>query len=145
MQILFTRSNTILSKTICAITKEPVSHCALKVGPFVIHSNLLGVRIVPYNVFASSHEIVYNINKIELNESIKTVLKECYGKPYDIGALIYLGLRFLFPQLMPKQNLWQTTGMFLCTEFITKMIDMKEDSLITPYKLYLKLTEKKVK
>lgn len=59
---------------------------------------------------------------------------------YDFGALFYLALRVLFPWL-PKKNLWQTSGMFLCTEWVTEVLEGEEDSMITPYKLFLRLKE----
>lgn len=139
MEILFTTTNLITSRLIKKITKEPVSHCAIRIGAFVIHSNFKGVIIEPYSVFIRANQVIYKISGLTYPIKIDRTLRKHYGKSYDFGALFFLGLRYLCPKLVSKQNLWQSTGMFLCTEFVTQFLDEKENSLITPYKLYLKL------
>lgn len=141
MQIIFTRNSSPVSKWIRAITSEPVSHCAIRVGEFVIQSNLLGVNIVPFRVFARTNKIVYTTFVSTVEGRISRILDLYYGSFYDFGALLFLFLRYTLPGYTPKQNLWRASGMFLCTEFVTKVIDDTEDSLITPYKLYKKLAE----
>ena len=139
MEILFTTTTSVLSNLIRRITKEPVSHCAIKIGEFVVHSNLLGVRIDPYSKFIKKSKVVFQLSATTNNGLVHKTLEKYHGRPYDFFALLFLGLRYIFPKLMPKQNLWETTGMFICTEFITQVVDGKEDHLITPYQLYLKL------
>ena len=143
MEILFTKNTSPLSYLIRKITKEPVSHCAIRIGEFVIHSNLFGVSIVPYIVFAKKNTIVNTIFQMTVPLHVTRTLAKCWGKRYDMGALFYLGLRFLLPRLVPKQNLWQSSGMFLCTEFVTYILTEQENSLITPYQLYKLLNEVK--
>ena len=62
---------------------------------------------------------------------------------YDFGALFFLGFSFAARKYLklplPKSNLWQATGMFLCTEWGSEFIEGEQDSMITPYKLYQKL------
>ena len=141
MEILFTTTDLPVSRLIRHVTKEPVSHCAVRIGEFVIHSSFSGVEILPYSVFASKYKIIYRIYSITYPLKVYKTLKKYYGHPYDFGALLYLGLRALLPKSWTKKrNLWQTSGMFLCTEFVTTFIDDKEDSMITPYQLYLRLT-----
>ena len=53
-----------------------------------------------------------------------------HGHPYDFGALFYLAARRVCPWL-PKKNLWQCSGMFLCTEWVTRYLDGAEDSMKT--------------
>ncbi len=141
MEILFTTTDFISSELIREVTGEPVSHCAIKYNDFVIHSNFKGVVIEPYSYFLEKNEIKYKIDIPDNLSRLKHITDLYYGKLYDFGALFYLGFRLILPDLFPKKNLWQATGMFLCTEFITEFIDEKEDSLITPYKLYLRLKE----
>jgi len=63
------------------------------------------------------------------------------GSMYDYGAFLYIGLKCLLP-FLPKINLWQTTGMFLCTEWVQEVLGREIDSMITPYKLYELLSQK---
>jgi hypothetical protein len=90
----------------------------------------------PFESFNSS--IIESVELPDNLEKVINLLAKYDGNFYDFGALFYLGLRSLFP-FLPKANLWQTTGMFLCTEWITEVVDGKENSMITPHQLYLKL------
>jgi hypothetical protein len=148
VQILFTRSNTWMSKIIRGVTGEPVSHCAVQVGAFVIHVNLLGLQVEKIRDFVNINEVMYNSPMLSNMyptqvSQLEFLLEKISGKgrmAYDIGALLYLGARYILP-FLPKKNLWQCTGMYLCTELITEILDNKEDSMITPYKLYKRLTQ----
>lgn len=143
MRILFTENDSILSKLIRLVTEEPVSHCALECGGWVIHSNLLGVHVELSQTFCKNSTVLYSLDiDLDINK-IMSALSRYEGSRYDLGAMLYLGLRCIFP-FLPKKNLWQSSGMFLCTEWITEVLDGNEDSLITPYKLYVKLKEKQV-
>lgn len=136
MRILFTRNSTLLSRLICRVTREPVSHCALHYGDFVIHSNLWGVHCQPVGTFTS--DVIYSLDVPDRPDAVIAGLAKYQGSAYDFGALLYLGLRALFPSL-PKQNLWQSSGLFLCTEWVTTILNDKADSMITPYRLFLEL------
>lgn len=146
MNILFTRSNKKLSKAICRLTKEPVSHVALQFGKFIVHSNLLGIHIEWAENFKKHSQVVFSIHMRTDNIKLSTLMSQYEWKMYDFGAMLFLGLslflRNTFKIPLPKANLWQSSGMFLCTEFVTKVIDDEADSMITPYKLYLKLYDK---
>lgn len=140
MQILFTTSDSLLSKLIRRQAGEPVSHCAIEFGGWVIHSNLRGVNVEPLSAFASRNEIVYTADiPFDLDKFMAT-LGKCWGAGYDLGGLLYLGVRSIFPWL-PNRNLWQCNGMFLCVEFITEVLYGREESTLTPYQLYLRLIE----
>lgn len=148
MQILFTKSQSVLSKAIRDITKEPVSHVALQFGWFVVHSNLLGLHIETADTFKKHSEVVYNLAPAKDDESkdlikLNNLLEQFEGSWYDFGGLIFLGIvLFLKARIkisLPKVNLWQSSSMFLCTEWVTEYLDGMPDSMITPYKLYLKL------
>ena len=139
MEILFTTTEYPTSKLIRKLTGEDVSHCAIKVGEFVIHSNFFGVIIEPYFKFVKTNKILYSVQMPTDQRTLRLALIRNYGKMYDYGAFFYIGFRLLFPKLLPKKNLWQNTGMFICTEFITDTLDQEEDSMITPYQLYLRL------
>jgi hypothetical protein len=148
MQVIFTKNNTFISKLIRKVTKEPVSHCGILVNDTVIHSNFLGLQIEPLLKFKKHSEIVF---RVQLNaddemlgkaEKLKTTKRRSF---YDYGAITFLAisliLRNYFKVPLPKSNLWASTGMYLCTELVTKVVYSEEDAMITPYKLYKKLDE----
>lgn len=140
MNILFTKNNSVVSKLICGITKEPISHCAIQVGRFVIQSNFRGVHVVGLDSFIKHNNIEFFISVAFDKEKLLTSLEKHLGHWYDTLGLLYLALKYLFP-FLPKKNLWQNSGMYLCTEFVTDILFEKPDSMITPYQLYLKLKE----
>lgn len=138
MQILFTRSNSLLSRIIRGVTGEQVSHCALQAGGFVVHCNLLGLHIEEARSFKQKSTVVYTIGIVDDYTRLFLLFATYRHSQYDFGALFYLGLRYLCPWL-PKVNLWQTTGMFLCTEWISKYLRGEEYSMLTPSQLYTEL------
>jgi hypothetical protein len=143
MQVLFTTTDGWSSRTIRKLTGEEVSHCAIRISDFVIHSDWAGVEIMTYQKFAESRQIVYSVPLRQNVNKLMKMLSEAEGSWYDYGAILYMGARILAKKIginLPKINIWQTTGMFLCTEFVTKLIDKSEDSMITPGQLYTKLT-----
>jgi hypothetical protein len=66
---------------------------------------------------------------------------------YDLPAMLFLGLSLLVRRYLklplPKSNLWQSTGMFLCTEWVSVFLSQEENSMLTPWKLREKLLESK--
>lgn len=153
MDIIFTRNNTIVSKSIIYLTKEPVSHVALDFGWIIVHSNFRGVHLDYYQNFYRNSEVVFRLKRtttdlfsgIKDKAKVGKLLKDKQFSLYDFGAMLFLAAaltarRYLNIPL-PKSNLWQTTGMYLCTEWVSKFLDGKENSMITPYQLYKKLRE----
>lgn len=141
MRILFTKSNSLFSRIIRKVTGEPVSHCAIASNGYVIHSNLQGVIIETEDYFEAHSQIVYSVEIEDCMDRVTKLLATESHAMYDIGAILYLGVRYLFPWL-PKKNLWQSSGMYLCTEWVTTVVNEKTDSMITPYQLYLTLSNK---
>lgn len=158
MEILFTsRLAMPVSKLIMDVTGEPVSHTVIRNGNFVYQSSFAGVEQVRANDFLSDYTVVYSLSPYDpsdlsdprLNEDLVERLIErvvdLRGTLYDFPGLLYLGLKYslfsTFNFAIPKKNLWQLSGMYICTEFVEDVIDIKSDSMITPYKLYLKLKE----
>lgn len=143
MRILFTRSNKIVSRLIRRVTKEPVSHCALQIGETVVHANFIGVH--PESFYSFTKGGVEIVATIELPDDYKKMFHlACagWGKQYDFGAMFYLMARALIPWL-PKKNLWQSSGMYLCSEWVSEAMG-EGDAMITPHKLYLKLKDENV-
>jgi len=144
MYLLFTRSNSIMSRLIRSVTGEPVSHVAVSYGDLVIHSNLLGVRQEFLSTFTKHSTVVYSL-EVSGNIDVWEKLKQYEGSTYDFGALFYLLLLHVpvIRSILPSnKNLWQSTSMFLCTEWAITVTDGEEDSVITPYQLYLRKAKK---
>lgn len=145
IEVLFTRSELIGSKWIRELTGEDVSHCAILYFDKVIHSSYYGVKRVSYDEFSRHNDIVY---RVELPIAPKTIIEtyeKLKNKPYDYGALLFLGLRYIAMRCgikMDYRNLWQDSGCFICSEFVSRAIIGEADSMITPYQLYEKLTTK---
>jgi hypothetical protein len=138
VRILFTKSKKIMSVLIRKVTKEPMSHCVIEYGDYIIHSNLFGVHAEPYAKFIKGVDVVAFARLPDNTERLLKLFLKKKGSPYDFGAMFYLGLRVLFP-FLPKKNLWQSSGMYLCTEWVTEFVDGKADSMITPFKLFQRI------
>jgi hypothetical protein len=148
MKILFTKGQTTFSKTICAVTQEDISHVALQITlagkEFVVHSNLLGLHLETYESFCKHSEILYILEKQDNQQEDTAKVLELLIKHewsmYDLGAIGFLGfsliLRRYFKIPLPKSNLWQSTGMFMCVEWVSWFVDLKEESMCTPKRLY---------
>jgi hypothetical protein len=100
----------------------------------------LGLHVELPQTFFRSCEVIYIIDiPYDLDKLWKT-FADYDQKPYDFLGLLYLACRCIFP-FLPKANLWQHTGMFLCTEWVTEVLSGTEDSTITPYQLYKRLSK----
>lgn len=147
MKILFTKSNRWFSDLICSITGEPISHCAIELveEQIVIHSNFRGLHIETSKNFREKCEKIIEVPIERDTAKLNKMLDKYEHSWYDIGAMFFLALSLLLRDKigipLPKSNLWQATGMFLCTEWVTFYLDEKEDSMITPYKLYERIVE----
>jgi len=153
MEILFTcRPSMPVSKLIMEITGESASHTAIRNGDFVYQSSFLGVEQVKVADFLSEYKVVYSLKPVsgrldeaDLVERLVNRFTELRGTLYDFPGFLYLSLRYslasAFNLKIPKKNLWQLSGMYICTEFVEDIIDIKSDPMITPYKLYLKLKD----
>lgn len=148
MKILFTRNSSMLSNLIAGVTEEPVSHVALEFSSgIVIHSNLRGVHITWARNFKINNSVVLELSPTfedtTEREKLDAVLEKYEFSFYDVGALLFLGiclfLRKYLKLPLPKSNLWQASGAFLCTEWAQELLDVEKDSMITPYQLYLRL------
>lgn len=149
MQILFTAGRSWLSRTIQHVLDEPVSHVAIQCGAAVVHSNLLGVHVTSVDKFSKTAAVILIHNTPDQPQKILDVLSRTDRSMYDFGALLFLGLAFLARRYLhlplPKMNLWQATGMYLCTELATEVLDGDTDSLITPYQLFKRIVRRNQK
>lgn len=153
MNILFVKGSSILSKAIIGATKEPCSHVALEFPELgiVVHSNLLGVHIEWAHTFRQHIQVIHVLKSLKPedndiiaeNSKLDNLLDKYEWSWYDFGGLLFDGLLMLSRTYLkiplPKTNLWQSSSMFMCTEWVSEWIDGKQDSMITPEGLYQKL------
>lgn len=148
IQIGFTQSDKFFSKVIRGVTKEDVSHCVIIVDDlWVVHANHKGVHTQYIGSFLEENRIMDWVDTdIELSK-VYDLLRAHEDDTYDMGGMIFSGLALLArrvcPSIVPKRNLWQTTGMEMCTELVTLLTFGKDgvDSMITPGQLCQKLKE----
>lgn len=141
--VLVTAGHNPASALIKKLTGEPASHVALRWGPWVLHSNFGGVRWDRYSDFSAKATV---LDEIPTSMSIERLLyiSATYVEhgSYDYGGLLYCGTKLALSKVgirLPKKNLWQMTGMHMCTELVTDALGGEEDSTITPWKLRNKL------
>jgi hypothetical protein len=132
-----------MSGVIVAVTKEPVSHCALLVcDTLVIHSTVGGVQIDHISRFLEHSVIIYEVPIAISDKEALAVLDKYAQYRYDIPAMLWIGMslmaRRVLPGLVSKRNLMEVSGMFICTELLTAALG-EVDSMITPFQLYLRL------
>lgn len=136
--LLFTRNNTVVSRLIRAITGEKVSHVAIDLGDFIVHASFPIITTVSKKDFYKKYEVLYNIE-----EELVVNPVEYIGRFYDFSALFFAGVLYLLRKLTGKRlyktNLFNITGLFMCTELAQVSLGEEIDSLETPYQLYLKL------
>lgn len=147
IKVAFTTSDKLLAKLIRWATEEECSHCVLVWDDVVVHSNWKGVNVIHLTEFLNENRILHEIQVKEDLDALTRAIVQKDQSLYDVGALLFLGIvlfsrRILGLRKWPKKNLWQSSGMYLCTEFVTEFIDGKADSLITPHKLFERMSVK---
>lgn len=143
MNILFTTSKYPTSWLIRKVTGDDCSHVAMEKGGIVIHSDFTGLRLEPLHIFKQRNIIIHSVSSPKPVKFSK-IISDYWGAKYDFKGLLYLGIRYILPKnLLAKGNLWQTSGMFLCTELVTDILEDREDSTITPHELYRRLIGEK--
>ena len=158
MKLIWTKNNQPLSIAIRSTLKEPVSHFGIVFdNGIVFHSNLLGTHIEWYGSFIKKCDTVYSIDytmSLEEEEAVYLNILNTYdGVGYDYGALFYFAYRGLLYKIanieFPKTNKFQSSSKLLCTELagclpdniVSANIKNEDLSIISPYKLYLKISK----
>ncbi len=143
--LLFTSSPNLGSALIRRVTGESVSHCAIQLSDsLVMHATGSGVVVVPLQSFLDGHTVRHRLRMDVEVEAVLRGMEATVGTGYDWGAFFYLGLRLILP-FLPKKNLWSASGMNICTEVVQRFLNLPNDPLITPYKLYLTLIKQGAK
>jgi len=96
--------------------------------------------------FLNENTVIHELEIPEDREKLLKVIANPKNSPYDIGALLFCGFMLFCRKALnlrswPKQNLWQSSGMYMCTEFVTEFVEGKADSMATPCKLYHRIKQ----
>ncbi|MDX1373362.1 MAG: hypothetical protein R3321_12885 [Nitrososphaeraceae archaeon] len=145
IKILGTTRQSYFSKLIRKVTKGQISHIAIEIfGLIVVQSNLRGFNIRSSAYFREHNDIIieliptFIVKKQEIIDRFDFITRKYEDSWYDFGAFMFQGialtLRNIFKIPLPKSNLWQSTGMFLCYELVSKIIKKKENPMLTPDK-----------
>ena len=132
------------SRLIMWALDEPISHVSLECNGLVFHSSInRGVHIQPLMQFLEENIVVEYVDvEFDWDRLLRTTSRN-WKKKYDKASFLWLGIRALLKKIfgikLKKANLWNITGMYICTEWVTKVIDNKEDSDITPMQLIERL------
>jgi len=153
MKFQWSKSGSVLSKTIRWGLNEPVSHFSFSFDNFlVIHFDLLGIEIHGRNKFLNKHEIIFEIDpgytQAEEEELYYKIVKNYDDRDYDYKAFAYFGYRIFLYKLLcepiPKTNPYNDGKALICVEeagllpnwdelTIDNPIDL---SITSPYRLY---------
>jgi hypothetical protein len=122
---------------------EVPSHVAVRYKDMVIESTLFtGVRIITYAEWLKINNPLHAID-IQCDESlVENNLIKMYGKKYDWLGIFYFTVRLLTPGA-PKENKWQDSDKYFCTEFASLFIHPSFRDL-SPGRFYLKAVEWKI-
>lgn len=161
IELLFTTSDYKFSRLARWALESDCSHFAILMDrKIVFHSNFTGVHIEPLQSFLKMNQIIHRLQFNTLptlpqeDELWLRLIDMNYGKPYDIGAMLFLGLNLIGNKLMnlplSKNNLWQTKEGFICTELLESLSGLKLGSatfpdigqveMLTPHDLFLELS-----
>ena len=59
-----------------------------------------------------------------------------YGKRYDIGAMLFLGLNLIAKKIfslpLSKKNLWEDKDLLICTELYNSLLDLELGTITFP-------------
>ena len=146
MKIVFTANGSPLSRAIRGITGEPVSHVIIVQDDTVFQSNLFGVGMETLAKFTSGGSaLVYSLDFPDDYPRLIQSMGRLNRSTYDFLALVYVGLALILKHYLkiplPKRNPWSISGAYMCTEFVTATLGA-EDTMVTPYQLYLQLKAK---
>lgn len=143
MRLLFTKGKGPIGRAICWALQSRMSHVVIEYNGLVFHSNFFGVHAIPLEQFLRKAEVVEILETDLKWRELMTTFNKYWHAKYDFLAFAHLGARALLRKLglkLPKANLWQVTGMFLCTEWVSRTLDGTERTLI-PEQLYERLTK----
>lgn len=161
IELLFTTSDYKFSRLARWALKSDCSHFAICFDRRVVfHSNFSGVHIEPIEVFEQKNHIIHKLTPNTLatltqeDDLWSRLINLNYGKSYDFGAMLFLGLNLIGKRLvnlpLSKNNLWSAKEGFICTELLESLSGLKLGSatfpdmgnieMQRPHDLYLELS-----
>jgi len=153
MKLVFTKGSSILSKFICWVFQDPVSHVALVFDDrLVFHSNLLGPHPDWLESLKETSELVYELDyplSLEQEEQVYQEIIKMRKNSYDFKAALYFAYRGLLYRLLnvpiPPTNPADSTYGLLCVEVLKackSFITLNRDlSITTPMQVYKELSK----
>lgn len=135
IELLFTTSDYKFSRLARWALGSDCSHFAIAMDKgIVFHSNFSGVHIEPYSVFMATSTVVHSLKfkmplRVSQEEKIyQNLIALNYGKRYDIGGMLFLGLNFIAKKIfnlpLSKKNLWIDKDYYFCTEVLGSLLEL---------------------
>ena len=137
--------NSRVSDTIKAVTGESISHLSvLYKSEWVLQANHRGIHAESYKRFLRNNQVVCSIPVDISDNEVYDRFSKFEFQPYDIAGMLFNVIPLECRRLglpVPKVNLWNSTGMKFCVEFVSYMVG-HEESLMTPYQFIQQLRSK---
>ena len=142
MRLLFTKGRGLIGRTVAWALESEMSHVVIEYNGLVFHSNFWGVHAMPIEQFLQKATVIQVIETDLTWRELMTTFNKYWHSKYDFLAFAHVGVRALLKKAglkLPKANLWQVTGMFLCTEWVSRTLHGTEQTL-TPEQLFERLS-----
>ena len=147
MIILFTRNDNLSSKIVRFVVGEDVSHVALQIGPFVVHSDLFGIKVEHGVHYLQKNQVVRKLI-FKNTVCIDDIVNKHWDKKYDFKGMLYLGWRAMLKKIFripfPDTNRFGKDNAYMCTEVlefvrydrIAEALEGVNLDTVTPHQLY---------
>lgn len=143
IELLFTTSDYKFSRIARWALGSDCSHFAISMdNAIVFHSNFMGAHIEPYSIFMQKNKVVHRLGfktalRLSQEEIIyQKLIKLDYGKRYDIGAMLFLGLNLIAKKIfslpLSKKNLWEDKDLLICTEVYSSLLELELGTITFP-------------
>lgn len=143
IELLFTTSDYKFSRLARWALGSDCSHFAVGMDKgIVFHSNFSGAHIEPYSVFMQKNKVIHRLGfntalRLSQEEIIyQKLIKLDYGKRYDIGAMLFLGINLIAKKIfslpLSKKNLWEDKDLLICTEVYSSLLELELGTITFP-------------
>lgn len=152
IELLFTTSKKTFSKLTRWGLGTDCSHFVIgfdldKPSGIVFHSDFSGVHIDFYSHFIENNMVVHRLKfnqSLNINEEelvYQAIIEKTYKSNYDYGAYLFWSINIIGNKLLNlpicKKNLWNSKGLFLCTEVYESLSGLWINAQITLPKINL--------
>lgn len=123
--------------------KDTPSHVAVRYQDLVIESTFTtGIRVISYKDWLKINNPLYAI-EIKVDDHLyNNNLINLFGKKYDWLGILYFATRLILP-LAPRENKWQDSDRYFCTEFAASFLHPKFRDL-SPGRFYIEMLKWKI-